>query len=93
MVDLEAFQASNRLPSNPYDVVSDGGKGWYISDGAANNILHVDQAGTVTIVAYFPNLAASGLGGRQAEGVPAGPGGAGNATSTTGSWSPRTAAR
>jgi hypothetical protein len=72
MVDLEAFQASNKLPSNPYDVVSDGGKGWYISDGAANNILHVDQAGTVTIVAYFPNLAAGGLGGRQAQGVPAG---------------------
>jgi hypothetical protein len=40
VVDLEAFQARRMLPSNPYDVVSDGGNGWYVSDGAANNVLH-----------------------------------------------------
>jgi hypothetical protein len=71
-VDLEAFQASNKLPSNPYDVVSDGGEGWYVSDGAANNVVHVDRTGTVTIVAYVPDLTASGLGGRLGQGVPAG---------------------
>jgi hypothetical protein len=71
-VDLEAFQAGNKLPSNPYDVVSDGGKGWYVSDGAANNVVHVDRTGKVTIVAYVPDLAASGLGDRHGQGVPAG---------------------
>lgn len=71
-VDLEAFQASNKLPSNPYDVVSDGGEGWYVSDGAANNVVHVDRTGKVTIVAYVPDLAASRLGGRHGQGVPAG---------------------
>ena len=71
-VDLEAFQASNKLPSNPYDVVSDGGEGWYVSDGAANNVVHIDRTGKVTIVAYVPDLAASALGGRHGQGVPAG---------------------
>jgi hypothetical protein len=71
-VDLEAFQASNKLPSNPYDVVSDGGEGWYVSDGAANNVVHVDRTGKVTIAAYVPDLAASALGGRHGQGVPAG---------------------
>jgi hypothetical protein len=42
VVDLEAFQAQSKLPSNPYDVVSDGRDGWHVSDGAANNVLHVD---------------------------------------------------
>jgi hypothetical protein len=32
VVDLEAFQARSKLPSNPYDVVSDGRDGWYVSD-------------------------------------------------------------
>jgi hypothetical protein len=72
VVDLEAFQARNRLPSNPYDVVSDGGDGWYVSDGAANNVLHVDRAGGVRVVARFPSLAATGLGGRDGQGVPTG---------------------
>jgi hypothetical protein len=71
-VDLEAYQAGNKLPSNPYDVVSDGGQGWYVSDGAANNVVHVDRAGKVTVVAYVPDLAASGLGDRHGQGVPAG---------------------
>jgi hypothetical protein len=71
-VDLEAFQARNKLPSNPYDVVSDGGEGWYVSDGAANNVVHVDRTGKVTIAAYVPDLAASALGGRHGQGVPAG---------------------
>jgi hypothetical protein len=60
VVDLEAFQARSKLPSNPYDVVSDGRDGWYVNDGAANNVLHVDQAGKVVVIARFPSLAASG---------------------------------
>jgi hypothetical protein len=72
VVDLEAFQARSRLPSNPYDVVSDGGAGWYVSDGAANNVLHVDRAGAVRVAARFPSLAAVGLGDRDGQGVPTG---------------------
>jgi hypothetical protein len=72
VVDLEAFQARSKLPSNPYDVVSDGGDGWYVSDGAANNVLHVGRAGKVRVVARFPNLAAGGFGDRDGQGVPTG---------------------
>ena len=69
VVDLEAFQGRSRLPSNPYDVVWDGR---YVSDGAANNVLHVNRAGEVMVVARFPSLAATGLGGRDGKGVPTG---------------------
>jgi hypothetical protein len=72
VVDLHAFQARRRLPSNPYDVVWDGRAGWYVSDGAANNLLHVDRAGTVTVVASFPSLEAVGIGERDGQGVPTG---------------------
>ena len=72
VVDIEAFQARSRLPSNPYDVVWDGRDGWYVSDGAANNVLHVDRAGKVAVIARFPSLAASGLGHRDGQGVPTG---------------------
>jgi hypothetical protein len=72
VVDIEAYQARSRLPSNPYDVVSDGGRGWYVSDGAANNVLHVDREGQVAVVARFPGLAAAGLGDRDGQGVPTG---------------------
>jgi hypothetical protein len=72
VVDLEAFQGRTKLPSNPYDVVPDGGDGWYVSDGAANNLLHVDHAGKVAVVARFPSLKAVGLGDRDGQGVPTG---------------------
>jgi hypothetical protein len=72
VVDLEAFQAKSMLPSNPYDVVSDDGNGWYVSDGAANNVLHVDRTGKVSVIARFPSLAAGGLGDRDGQGVPTG---------------------
>jgi hypothetical protein len=49
-----------------------GGDGWYVSDGAANNVLHVDRAGKVRVVARFPSLAATGLGDRDGQGVPTG---------------------
>ena len=72
VVDLEAFQGRTKLPSNPYDVVPDGKDGWYVSDGAANNLLHVDRAGKVAVVARFPSLEAVGLGRRDGQGVPTG---------------------
>jgi hypothetical protein len=72
VVDLEAFQARSKQPSNPYDVVWDGEDGWYVSDGAANNLLHVDRAGKIVEVASFPGLQAAGLGNRKAQGVPTG---------------------
>lgn len=72
VVDLKAFQARRRLPSNPYDVVWDGQAGWFVSDGAANNVLHVDRAGRVVLVASFPSLKAAGLSQRDGQGVPTG---------------------
>jgi hypothetical protein len=72
VVDLEAFQARSRLPSNPYDVVSDGGDGWFVSDGAANNVLHIDRTGKARVVARFPSLSEIGLGDRDGQGVPTG---------------------
>lgn len=40
VVVLEAFQARGRLPSDP--ICRFGcTEGWYVSDGAANNVLHV----------------------------------------------------
>jgi hypothetical protein len=72
IVDIHAFQARRKLPSNPYDVVWDGQAGWYVSDGAANNVLHVDPAGTVAVVASFPSLEATGFGERDGQGVPTG---------------------
>jgi hypothetical protein len=72
VVDIKEYQARSRLPSNPYDVVSDGAAGWYVSDGAANNVLHVDQAGRIAVVARFASLAAAGLGDRDGQGVPTG---------------------
>jgi hypothetical protein len=53
-------------------VVWDGQDGWYVSDGAANNVLHVDQDGGVAVVARFPSLRAAGIGERDGQGVPTG---------------------
>jgi hypothetical protein len=73
--DLEAYErAANpdgrELASNPYDVVWDGGDGWYISDAAANAVLHVDRAGRIRTVAVLASMAP--FGGRPAQGVPTG---------------------
>jgi hypothetical protein len=56
------------LASNPYDVVWDGGDGWYVSDAAANAVLHVDRAGHIRTVAVLANMAP--FGGRPSQGVP-----------------------
>jgi hypothetical protein len=75
VADLEAYeQAANpdgrELASNPYDVAWDGGDGWYVSDAAANAVLHVDRAGRIRTVAVLASMAL--LGGRPAQGVPTG---------------------
>jgi DNA-binding beta-propeller fold protein YncE len=75
VADLEAYeQATNpdgrELASNPYDVAWDGGDGWYVSDAAANAVLHVDRAGRIRTVAALASMAP--FGGRPAQGVPTG---------------------
>jgi hypothetical protein len=75
VADLEAYeQAANpdgrELASNPYDVAWDGGDGWYVSDAAANTVLHVDRAGRIRTVAVLASMAP--FGGRPAQGVPTG---------------------
>jgi hypothetical protein len=75
VADLEAYErAANpdgrEVASNPYDVASDGGAGWYVSDAAANAVLHVDRAGRIRTVAVVASMAP--FGGRPAQGVPTG---------------------
>jgi len=75
VADLEAYErAANpdgrELASNPYDVAWDGGDGWYVSDAAANAVLHVDRAGRIRTVAVVASMAP--FGGRPAQGVPTG---------------------
>jgi hypothetical protein len=75
VADLEAHErAANpdgrELASNPYDVVWDGHDGWYVSDAAANAVLHVDRAGRIRTVAVVADMGP--LGGRPVQGVPTG---------------------
>ena len=75
VADLEAYErAANpdgrELASNPYDVAWDGRDGWYVSDAAANTVLHVDRAGRIRTVAVVSSMAP--FGGRPAQGVPTG---------------------
>jgi hypothetical protein len=75
VADLEAYEQAHNpdgreLASNPYDVVWDGGDGWYVSDAAANAVLHVDRVGRIRTVAVLASMAP--FGGRPAQGVPTG---------------------
>jgi hypothetical protein len=75
VADLEAHErAANpdgrELASNPYDVAWDGRDGWYVSDAAANTVLHVDRAGRIRTVAVVADMAP--FGGRPVQGVPTG---------------------
>jgi hypothetical protein len=75
VADLEAHErAANpdgrEVASNPYDVAWDGRDGWYVSDAAANAVLHVDRAGRVSTVAVVASMAP--FGGRPVQGVPTG---------------------
>jgi hypothetical protein len=56
----------------------DGGDGWYVSDAAANAVLHVDRAGRIRTVAVLASTAP--FGGRPAQGVPTGLGRADDGT-------------
>jgi hypothetical protein len=75
VADLEAYErAANpdgrELASNPYDVVWDGRDGWYVSDAAANTVLHVDRAGRIRTFAVLAHMGP--FGGRPVQGVPTG---------------------
>jgi hypothetical protein len=75
VADLEAHEwAANpdgrELASNPYDVAWDGRVGWYVSDAAANAVLHVDRAGRIRTLAVVADM--SPFGGRPLQGVPTG---------------------
>jgi hypothetical protein len=75
LADLEAYERSTNpdgreLASNPYDVAWDGRDGWYVSDAAANAVLHVDRSGRIRTVAVLASMAR--FGGRATEGVPTG---------------------
>jgi hypothetical protein len=75
VADLEAYErAANpdggEHARNPYDVAWDGQDGWYVSDAAANAVLHVDRAGRIRVVAVLARMAR--FGGRPAQGVPTG---------------------
>jgi len=75
VADLEAYErAANpdgrELASNPYDVAWDGQGGWYVSDAAANAVLHADSSGRIRTVAVLASMAP--FGGRPAQGVPTG---------------------
>jgi len=75
VTDLEAYErAANpdgrELASNPYDVAWDGRDGWYVSDAAANAVLHVDRAGCIRTVAVVASMGP--FGGRPVQGVPTG---------------------
>jgi hypothetical protein len=75
VADLEAYErAANpdrrELASNPYDVAWDGRDGWYVSDAAANAVLHVDRAGRIRTVAVVADMGP--FGGRPVQGVPTG---------------------
>jgi len=75
VADLEAYErAANpdgrELASNPYDVAWDGRGGWYVSDAAANAVLHVDRAGRIRTVAVVASMGP--FGGRPVQGVPTG---------------------
>jgi hypothetical protein len=75
VADLEAYErAANpdgrELASNPYDVAWDGRDDWYVSDAAANAVLHVGRAGRIRTVAVVADMGP--LGGRPVQGVPTG---------------------
>jgi glucose/arabinose dehydrogenase len=75
VADLEDY-AQTAIPdgreraSNPYDVAWDGHQGWYVSDAAANAVLHVDRSGRIRTVAALASMAP--FGGRPTQGVPTG---------------------
>lgn len=87
MADLGAYEEANNtdddldragnpeLLSNPYDLVSDGAGGVFVSDSGANAILHISAEGAITPFAIFPNRENPlfpGVGGPTMDQVPTG---------------------
>jgi hypothetical protein len=63
------------LESNPYDLVADGAGGLYVSDSAANAVLHVSAMGEISPFAVFrdrPNPLFPKVGGPTLDQVPTG---------------------
>lgn len=57
--NLAAWEAENDpdglgVASRAFDVVADGDDGWWVSDAAANTILHVDREGEILLAGVFP---------------------------------------
>lgn len=60
-VDLADFERDtnpdgDEIASNPYDIAADGDLGWYVTDAAANAVLHIERGSQIEIVASFANL-------------------------------------
>ena len=60
-VDLAEFERDanpdgDEIASNPYDIAADGDRGWYVTDAAANAILHIERGGQIEVVASFASL-------------------------------------
>lgn len=57
-VDVAAHEAANNpdgalIESNPWNLTWSG-DGWYVTDAAANALLHIDSDGSITTIAVFP---------------------------------------
>jgi hypothetical protein len=69
IADLGAYEEANNtdgdvdeagepeLLSNPFDLISDGAGGLYVSASGANAVLHIGPDGTISPFAIFPNRA------------------------------------
>jgi len=90
-VDLAAWEAANDpdefgAASRAFDVVADGDDGWWVSDAAANTVLHVDRSGAVELTGVFPTF---GTFATPVEGRPLGLFLAGESPFQAGSLGPR----
>lgn len=81
-VDVAAHEEAHNpdgamIESNPWNLAWSG-DGWYVTDAAANTLLHVDEAGTIATVAVFPPRSLGGPFPTQSvpTGVAVGPDGA-----------------
>ncbi len=72
LADLKQFEQDHNpdglaVESNPYDIVSDGAGGWFVSDAAANDVVFIDKDGNLSSVIAVPTCC-----GDQRQGVPTG---------------------
>lgn len=74
-VDLADFEHDtnpdgDEIASNPYDIAADGDRGWYVTDAAANAVLHIERGGKIVVVASFASL--EPITGEATDAVPTG---------------------